>query len=55
MSKWTFVALADGGAWYNLAVRRLRRWMFNAAASVSLVLCVAMVPIWVRSYGWFED
>ncbi len=29
----------------------MRRRLFNLAAAVSLVLCVAVVVLWVRSYG----
>jgi hypothetical protein len=32
----------------------VRRRLFNLAAGVSLVLCVATVVLWVRSY-WRED
>jgi hypothetical protein len=28
----------------------MRRWSFNLAASLSLVLCAAMIVLWVRSY-----
>src|SRR5579862_5934926 len=35
-------------------MRRLGRWMFNAAVAISLVLCVATVVLWVRSY-WRVD
>ncbi len=31
-------------------MKRLRRWLFNFAAAVSLILCVATVVIWVNSY-----
>ena len=32
----------------------LRRRLFNLVAAVSLVLCVATVALWVRSY-WRSD
>src|SRR5438105_4976348 len=32
-------------------MRRLRRIMFNALTVLSVVLCVATVCLWVRSYG----
>jgi hypothetical protein len=35
-------------------VKRLGRWAFNIIAGVSLVLCAAMVVLWVRSY-WVND
>ena len=35
-------------------MRRVRRWMFNALAALSLVLCVGSVTLWVRSY-WRAD
>src|SRR5437667_279452 len=36
------------------AMRRLLRILFNAATVMSLVFCVAMVALWVRSY-WITD
>src|SRR5438876_7748538 len=33
---------------------RVRRRLFNLAATVSLVLCVATVALWMRSY-WTSD
>ena len=35
---------------YNLPVRRLGRYIFNALTVLSLLLCVATVGLWVRSY-----
>jgi hypothetical protein len=35
-------------------MRRLLRWTFNALAAASLLLCVAMAGLWVRSY-WVCD
>jgi hypothetical protein len=35
---------------YNSVMRRCGRWMFNGLAAVSLVLCMAMVAAWMRSY-----
>src|SRR5690349_18065632 len=32
----------------------MRRRLFNLAAAVSMVLCVATAALWVRSY-WIED
>ena len=32
----------------------MRRKLFNLAAAVSLVLCLAMVALWIRSY-WVSD
>jgi hypothetical protein len=32
----------------------VRRWLFNLAAAVSLVVCVATLALWVRSY-WVAD
>jgi hypothetical protein len=44
-------------------MKRLRRWLFNFAAAVSFLLCVATTLLWVRSHGrpgwcqhiWPED
>jgi hypothetical protein len=37
--------------WYDAAaMRRLARVLLNAATAVSLVLCIATVVPWVRSY-----
>jgi len=35
-------------------MKRFRRWVFNAIAALSLVICVATAVLWVRSY-WFDD
>ena len=35
-------------------MRWIGRWIFNAAAAISLVLCVAVVALWVRSH-WVVD
>ena len=35
-------------------MRRLLRWTFNGLAAVSLLLCVATVAFWVRSYFRFD-
>jgi hypothetical protein len=35
-------------------MKRLRRWVFNLAAGVSLLLCVATMGLWVRS-DWAAD
>src|SRR5208282_6528048 len=35
-------------------MKRLRRWLFNVLAGVSLLLCVATVAMWVRSYWRVE-
>lgn len=35
-------------------MKRVRGWLFNLAAGVSLVLCVATAVLWVRSY-WTSD
>lgn len=32
-------------------MKRLRRWLFNAIASLSLVLCVCAAILWARSYN----
>ncbi len=31
-------------------MRCLRRWIFNSTAAISLLLCIAMIALWVRSY-----
>jgi hypothetical protein len=31
-------------------MKRLRRWLFNGLAALSLLLCVATVPMWIRSF-----
>jgi len=31
-------------------VKRFRRWLFNGLASISLLLCVGTMALWVRSY-----
>jgi hypothetical protein len=31
-------------------MKRLRRWLFNFAAGVSLLLCAATMALWVQSY-----
>jgi hypothetical protein len=38
---------------YNSAMRRLWRWMFNAAAVLSLLLFIGTAALWARSY-WVE-
>jgi hypothetical protein len=35
-------------------MKRLRRIIFNSLTVLSLVLCIAMAGLWVRSY-WIED
>jgi hypothetical protein len=35
-------------------VRRLRRIFWNVATAASLLLCAALVALWVRSY-WVSD
>ena len=35
-------------------MRRVGRWLVNALAGVSLLLCIALVALWVRSY-WHGD
>ncbi len=35
-------------------MKRLRRWLFDGIAVLSLVLCVATVGCWVRSY-WCQE
>jgi hypothetical protein len=35
---------------YNIPVKQLRRAIFNALTGLSLLLCVAIVVLWVRSY-----
>ena len=35
-------------------MRRLLRWTFHALAAASLLLCVAMAGLWVRSYGVYD-
>ena len=32
-------------------MRRIGRWMFNAAAAMSLVMCVSITLLWVRGYS----
>jgi hypothetical protein len=39
----------------KVIVRRLRRWLWNGSAALSLVLCALMVVLWVRSYGRFDQ
>src|SRR5437763_821895 len=36
--------------WYHAGVRRIGRYILNALTVLSLVLCVATVGMWVRSY-----
>jgi len=35
-------------------VKRFRRWLFNALCATSLLLCLAAIALWVRSY-WVND
>jgi hypothetical protein len=35
-------------------VKRLRRWLWNGFAALSLFLCLATAIVWIRSY-WVED
>lgn len=35
-------------------MKRLRRWVFNFASAISLVMLLATVVMWVRSY-WYSD
>src|SRR4051812_25141294 len=35
-------------------MKRPRRWLFNSAAALSLVLCLAAAVFWVRSYRQFD-
>jgi hypothetical protein len=41
------------------AMRRLMRWLFNFAAVVSLLMCLATTVLWIRSYlvadQWFYE
>ena len=32
----------------------MKKWVFNFMVGASLVLCVAMAGMWVRSF-WYED
>jgi hypothetical protein len=32
-------------------MKRLRQWMFNGLAAASLLLFIASIPLWARSYG----
>src|SRR5580704_16338895 len=41
---------SSGKSRYNLAMKRLRRWMFNGVAALSLLLCAMMGFFWVMSY-----
>jgi hypothetical protein len=34
---------------------RLARWLLNALTVLSLLLCVAVVGFWVRSYSWLDE
>lgn len=37
---------------YNApTLKRLSRWLFNGVTVLSLLLCTAVVALWVRSYG----
>jgi hypothetical protein len=36
-------------------VRRAAHWLINFAAAVSLLMCAAMVVLWVRSYFSVDD
>src|SRR4030081_2085329 len=40
---------------YNARVKRLRRIIVNVLSVLSLVLCVAAVGLWVRSYSAHEQ
>jgi hypothetical protein len=35
-------------------MKRLRRWLFNGLALLSLLLCVVTIGLWMRSY-WRQD
>jgi hypothetical protein len=35
-------------------MKRFRRWLFNSAAVVSAVVCIALVVLWIRSF-WNVD
>jgi len=35
-------------------VKSFRRWLFNVAAAVSLLLCLATCALWLRSY-WYTE
>src|SRR5262245_293182 len=35
-------------------MKRLRRWLFNLAAAVFLMLCMGTVALWIRGY-WRVD
>jgi hypothetical protein len=34
-------------------MKRLRRWLFNGLAALSLLFCFAIMVLWVRSYSFF--
>src|ERR1700733_5587826 len=36
-------------------MKRLRRWLFNSLAGVSLPLCLATAVVWIRSYSHEDD
>jgi hypothetical protein len=36
-------------------VKSFRRWLYNGLATISLLLCVATVGLWLRSYWKFVD
>jgi hypothetical protein len=42
---------AVSGVWYDPGVRRVLGILLNAATVVSLLLCVATIVLWVRSYS----
>src|SRR4051794_36146241 len=40
---------------YDPPVREIRRIVFTSLAALSLILCVATVGLWVRSYFGYEN
>jgi hypothetical protein len=36
-------------------MRRFGRWMFNVLAAVALLICIALVILWVRSYPRLDE
>jgi hypothetical protein len=47
-------AASSSSPLYNAGVRRIGRYILNGLTVLSLVLCVATVGLWVRSY-WIAD
>ena len=46
------ILLARG--YHPRVVRRLVRILFNALTLLSLLLCLAAVGVWIRSYWWID-